>query len=153
MLSDWEPIRIKADYSCTFLVFIFYNDNNCLQLVLDDLSKPHRDYLQHVLIPSAIQRIQGLYSVNRYNTPLKTPANQTMCNGRLIPSQLSTVGIPNTDLYILVLWVNDPSSNFIAKALACALDSTTSRYIISEKFIKISIKGHILERSNLTQTI
>lgn len=56
-----------------------------------------------------------------------TPANETVCNGLAIPSELSAVGIPDTDLYILVSWVDSPNSSFVAKGGWCARDATTSR--------------------------
>ncbi len=78
-------------------------------------------------IPAAIERIQNLHSVIRYTTPLKTPANKTLCIDKPISSELATTPIPNTDLYRIVSWVHNPSTNFVAQALVCARNATTSR--------------------------
>ena len=107
-------------------------------------------------MPAAIERIQNTYNVIRYTTPLMTPANKTTCNNRQIPTELSTVGVPDTDLYILVLWVHNETAKFAARAISCALDATTSRYIYiykktHSKKVHEKIKiDRILERLNST---
>lgn len=80
-----------------------------------------------MVIPAAIDRVQKLYNVIRYTTPLKAPPNKPLCGGKPLPVEVTTVGIPNTDLYIMINWVHNTTAKFVAKATACARDATTNR--------------------------
>ena len=97
------------------------------ELGLVDLPQPHKDFIQYVAVPAAIERIQNTYKVIRYTTPLMVPKNKTRCSSKNVPEVLLTTGVPDTDLYIMVNWVNNASARFAASAIYCALDATTSR--------------------------
>lgn len=95
-------------------------------LVLSDLAQPYRDYIQYVVMPGAIEWLKMTYSVIPYTSTLKISSSVTSCNSKSIPASLRA-GVEDTDLFIIVNWVNASSSSYVAKAGPCVLDSTTYR--------------------------
>lgn len=92
-----------------------------------------RQYLQYVVIPASIDRIQKLYNVIQYTTPVKYTSST--CGGIAVPAELKA-GVEDTDLYLITTWVNLSSNYFVARAGPCAVDSTTGRLNIIRDFVR-----------------
>lgn len=81
-----------------------------------------------MLVPAAIEWIQKTYSVKQFTSNLAAPTTMTHCQSMQVPSAITGGNsVANTDLYLIISWVDEPDASFVARAGGCATDSTTKR--------------------------
>ena len=121
VLLNWQSIRILLDFSSTFTLLFF---SKYLALTGQDALK---NYIQKTVLPPVYNLLSSALKVIRLTSPLTANGQTTMCSGAVTTPAIYNNGGVDADLVIFVLSVTDSASNYIAKAGACDLDTTTYR--------------------------